>query len=101
MNHEMDTRTRSKILFGNSYMLEVCVGVAEVDDRVCLSSLLADSDLSPSVYAGPLKKLVQLGLLLDAPRPDDDHRDRWYAAADSQLWTAAVQLAERPKGDVP
>lgn len=56
-------------------------------------------DDSPSVYAGPLKKLVQLGLLLDAPLPDDDHRDRWYTATDSQLWSAAVQLAERSDGD--
>ena len=79
-------------------MLEVCASVAVADGRVSLASLLEDPDLSASVYAGPLKKLAELGLLLDAPLPGDGHRERWYVPTESQLWGAALQLADLTDG---
>ena len=87
-------RTKSKKLFGNSYMLEVMVGVAESPDRVNLTQLLVGKGVSPSSYSGPLRRLADVGLLRLAPRNDDDHRERWYEAKDSPLWDAAVELAQ-------
>jgi hypothetical protein len=88
-------RERSKELFRNSYMLEICAAIDRADGRVNLSSLIGGTHLSPSLYSGPLRRLARLGLLLDAPRPGDDHRSRWYEPAESQLWVAARELTTR------
>ena len=85
-------RKRSKELFRNSYMLEICAAMNPNDGRVNLATLVRDTGLSPSLYAGPLHRLVGLGLLLDDPRPGDDHRERWYLPVQSQLWAAARDL---------
>lgn len=62
------------------------------DGRVNLATLVGDTGLSPSLDAGPLHRLVGLGLLLDDPRPGDDHRERRYLRVESQLWVAARDL---------
>ncbi len=87
-------RTRSKELFRNSYMLEVCVAVARADERVNLTSLVEGTGLSASLYSGPVARLARLGLLVDDPRPGDDYRARWYSRADSWLWMAVQELVE-------
>lgn len=98
MNRRMtighEVRDRSKRLFGNRYMLEVCVAVARASDRVSLTHLATDGNVSPSLYSSPVSRLLQLGLLVEAPRADDDHRARWYKPAQSSLWQAAQELAE-------
>jgi hypothetical protein len=58
-----------------------------------LPTLVGDTGPSPSLYAGPLQMLVGLRLLLDDPRPGDDHRERWCSPVESQLRVAARDLA--------
>ena len=76
-------------------MLEVCAAIGRVTDRVNLSDLLGESELSPSVYVGPLRRLNLVGLLVPETRPDDDRRERWYRPVQSGLWLTAQELAER------
>jgi hypothetical protein len=87
-----DVRERSKRLFGNSYVLEVCAALADVPDRTTLTALIGDSGLSPSVYSGPLRRLRGLGLIVADAHPDDDHRERWFRPADTRLWETAKEL---------
>jgi hypothetical protein len=85
-------RRRSKDLFRNAYTLEVCALIERSDDRVNLTTLLGEEDLSPSLYSGPLRRLAGLGLLMDAGEPSDDRRERWYRPTESHLWLAAREL---------
>lgn len=87
-----DVRARSKRLFGNSYLLEVCAALADVQDRTNLTALIGDSGLSPSVYSVPLRRLRGLGLIVDDVRPEDDHRERWFRPAGTGLWATAKEL---------
>jgi hypothetical protein len=87
-----EVRVRSKRLFGHSYMLEICAALNDVTDRTTLTQLLGESSLSPSVYAGVLTRLRAVGLLVPDPRPDDDHRERWFRPEPSGLWAAAAEL---------
>lgn len=75
-------------------MLEICVALDPGLGRFNLTSLASAGGVAPASYSGPLGRLVGLGLLaLDGPQPGDDHRERWYRPADSQLWVAARELA--------
>lgn len=75
-------------------MLEVCSGIAEAfPDRVSLMALVGQSQLSPSVYSSPLRRLVEGGFLHDLGHDPDDHRTRWYLPEPSPLWGAAQELA--------
>jgi len=74
-------------------MLEICAAIDRADGRVNLTTLVAGTGLSPSLYSGPLRRLADLGLLLHDPQPDDDHRERWYSPVKSQLWVAARELS--------
>ena len=76
-------------------MLEVCAALSDVSDRTNLSTLLGSSDLSPSLYVGPLHRLEEVGLLVWDARPQDDRRERWYRPATVSLWRAARELADR------
>jgi len=89
-----EVRRRSKELFRNGYTLEVCAAIAGADGRVNLSGLVEGTGLSPSLYAGPLRRLAGLGLLLRDQRPGDDHRERWYRAEKSHLWVTARELSQ-------
>jgi hypothetical protein len=89
-----EVRARSKQLFGNSYMLEVCAALNEVDYRTNLTELLGTSGPSPSLYVGPLHRLVSAELLILDPRPDDDRRERWYRPTNTGLWRVARELAQ-------
>ena len=88
-----EIRRRSKALFRNAYVLEVSAAIT-AGKRFTLTSLLGDSGLSPSLYSGPLRRLVELGLIADDPQPADDHRERWYRAVKSPLWATARALAK-------
>lgn len=91
MNHKL--RIRSKSLFGNLYMLEVCSAIAEAfPERVSLMALVGEQALSPSVYSSPLRRLVQGGFLQDLGHDEEDHRTRWYEPQPSPLWEAAKEL---------
>ena len=85
-------RTTSKRLFGDRYMLEVCLAVSEADDRVNLSGLASSAHLSSSLYTKSVHRLRALGLLIDAPMKGDDYRVRWYRAAESGLWSVAREF---------
>ena len=86
-------RLLSKRLFGNAYMLEVCAALDAVDDRTNLTELVGPSGPSPSLYAGPLQRLLGAALLTPEPRPGDDRRARWYRPTRTGLWQAARELA--------
>lgn len=88
-----EVRIRSKRLFGNSYMLEVCAALEGVNDRTNLRALVGTSGPSPSLYAGPLHRLLSAGLLTPDARPDDDRRERWYRPTKTGLWRVALELA--------
>lgn len=87
-----EVRARSKRIFGNSYMLEVCAALDGVTDRTNLTELVAASAVSPSVYVGPLHRLLSEGLLLLDERPGDDRREHWYRPSTARLWRAAREL---------
>ncbi len=87
-----EVRVRSKRIFGNSYMLEVCAALDAVRGRTNLTELLGTSQMSPSVYAGPLHRLLSVELLIPDPRPGDDRRERWYRPAKVGLWRVAREL---------
>lgn len=87
-------RTTSKRLFGDRYMLELCLAVARATDRVNLSDLAASAQVTTSLYSKPVQRLRALELLLDAPMDGDDYRVRWYRRAESSLWTVARELAQ-------
>lgn len=89
-----DRRKRSKQLFGNSYMLEVCLEIARGPARTNQQMLIGRKAISPSVYTAPIKRLRDLELLLDAPRGSDDRRERWYTRAPSSLWQLARELGQ-------
>lgn len=92
----MDIRELSKLLFGNRYMLEVCRAIGERSPgRVNLASIIGARDVSASLYSGPLRRLHQAGLVIDAPHSDDDHRERWYEPVDLEFWSAAIDLSGR------
>lgn len=92
-----ETRDRSKHVFGNRYMLEVCVRIAESStERVSLVSLIGDSGLSPSLYSAPLRRLAAGGLLEDLGR---DQRTHWYGRRTSGFWAVALDLARSSFGD--
>lgn len=90
-----DPRERSKKIFGNGYMLEVCARIARANGRVCLTSLIPE-DLVPSQYHSPIKRLVDAGLLIPSAEVGDDRRSRWYRPVDSKLWRAAEELEVLP-----
>jgi hypothetical protein len=90
----VEVRRRSKELFRSAYMLEICAAVGDAD-RVNLTSLVARGGVAPAGYSGPIRRLADLGLLLHDRQPGDDHRERWYRPADSQLWVAARELATK------
>lgn len=86
-------RSRSKSLFGNLYLLEVCSDIADIfPERICLMGLVGEKELSPSVYSSPLRRLVHGGFLRDAGRDPDDHRTHWYVPEPSPLWDAAKAI---------
>jgi len=87
-----EVRLRSKRLFGNAYMLEVCAGLSAVQ-RTNLTALLGPAGPSPSLYAAPLRRLVDAGLLMLDPQPEDDRRERWYRPTPTDLWRVARELA--------
>ena len=101
MKHRMNSefRARSKDLFGNRYMLEICAQIAENPaKRVSLMSIRGDRDLSPSLYISPLSRLVRVGLLRDVGHEPHDHRTRWYEPAPAQLWAAADEIMRMSDG---
>jgi hypothetical protein len=89
----VELRVRSKRLFGNAYMLEVCAALDAVDDRTNLTELVGPLGPSPSLYAGPLHRLLGAELLVLETRPGDDRRARWYRPTKTGLWRAARELA--------
>ncbi len=88
-----EIRVRSKRLFGNGYVLEVCAALHAVRDRTNLTELVGTSGLSPSLYSGPLHRLLDVGLLTPDQRPEDDRRERWYRPTKTSLWRAARELS--------
>lgn len=92
-----EVRDRSKFVFGNRYMLEVCAALGGVSDRANLTSLVTGSGLSPSLYVGPLHRLSLVGLLEFDAREGDDRRERWFRPVPSSLWATAQDLSgQRP-----
>jgi DNA-binding transcriptional ArsR family regulator len=93
-NASEEVRVRSKQLFGNSYMLEVCAALDAVKDRTNLTELLHSSNTSPSLYSAPLHRLLEAGLITREPRSGDGYRERWYRPGKTGLWRVARELVK-------
>jgi hypothetical protein len=89
----VELRGRSKQIFGNRYMLEVCAAMSSVRGRTNLTELIGESGISPSLYAGPLHRLLRAELIGVDERPGDGRRERWYRPTRTSLWRAARDLA--------
>lgn len=96
--HDDEVRDRSKYVFGNRYMLEVCAALGGVSDRTNLTGLVTGSGLSPSLYVSPLHRLSLVGLLEFEARAGDDRRERWFRPMPSALWAAAQELSGQAPG---
>jgi hypothetical protein len=93
LRDSLELRGRSKQLFGNRYMLEVCAAMSSVRGRTNLTELIGESGLSPSLYAGPLHRLLRAELLTIDVKAGDGRRERWYRPTRTSLWRAARDLA--------
>jgi hypothetical protein len=82
----------SALLFGNRHKLELLTALANAEDgRVNLSLLATAQGVPASVYYGPIRTLIDAGLVQRlAPQPHDRHR--WYGRTESPLWACIRAL---------
>jgi len=83
------------LLFGNRHRLELLVALAEAQDGgVNLSMLAAVQGVPASVYYGPLRDLIDAGLVRRLDRSVGDRR-RWYSRTDHAVWECLRPLVGR------
>jgi len=83
----------SAVLFGNRHKLELLVALAEAgNEGVNLSTLSDTQGVSPSVYYGPIKDLISVGLAERLGRVSNDRRC-WYRRRHSGFWNGFSSLA--------
>lgn len=86
-------RELSRAAFNQTYRLEVMLAIAESDDGiVSLSGLATSLGLPVSNVQGPVRSLVKLGLLRQAP--SGDSRTKYLLRAPSAAWAWARELAD-------
>lgn len=88
-------RQMSAALFGNRYRLELLAALAESGDRgVNLSQLAEDRTVAPSVYYGPIRDLLNAGLVERLGQITGDRRC-WYRRREYGFWNTVSSLAQR------
>lgn len=86
-------RQISRHAFGQAYRLELMLAVADQPDGlVSLTELAANIGVAPSNLQGPLKCLVETGLVSELPRGDS--RRKFYLRNDSAAWAWASELRD-------
>ncbi|WP_370945334.1 hypothetical protein AB5J62_40635 [Amycolatopsis sp. cg5] len=91
-------RRVSAAVFGNRHKLELLLALAQAGDQgVNLSALSDERGVFTSVYYGPIRDLIEVGLVERLGRMPGDRRC-WYRRRESTLWdgvrAVAVDLAE-------
>ena len=87
-------RQLSALLFGNRHKLELLAALAMAeDDGVNLSLLAASQAVPVSVYYGPVKDLVNAGLVHRLERTPGDRR-RWYRRTNHRFWECVRPLVD-------
>ena len=95
---EMDAlRAVSRAAFGQSYRLEVMLAVVACEDGlVTQTSLARDLGLSVSNVQGPVRSLIDCGLLTELPRGDG--RSKFLLRNRSSAWDWAIELRTQVSG---
>ena len=89
----------SRAAFGQSYRLEVMLAVAASEDGlVTQTSLARELDLPVSNVQGPVRSLIDSGLLSELPRGDG--RSRFLLRNPSAAWDWARELHNQVTGRV-
>lgn len=83
----------SAAVFGNKHRLELLVALAEAgDEGVNLSELSEAQNAPASVYYGPIRNLMSVGLVDRLGRVAGDRRC-WYRRRESRFWDYVGPLA--------
>jgi hypothetical protein len=87
-------RWLSACLFGHRRKLELLAALAQAPDgRINLSALAQERGAAPAEYYPPVRDLMAIRLVAQAPPATGDRR-RWYERAGSeQVWAAVAALA--------
>src|SRR5689334_12518301 len=81
----------SRAAFGQTYMLEVMLSVADSDDGIVnLTDLAHDLGQATSNVQGPLRSLVDLGLI--SPAPQGDSKRKHYMRNPSSAWAWVTEM---------
>lgn len=88
-------RLMSAAVFGNRYRLELMVALAEGgEEGVNLSQLAEACTVAPSVYYGPIRDLLDAGLVERLGRIAGDRRC-WYRRREHGFWDVVPSLAQQ------
>lgn len=86
-------RRVSAVVFGNRHRLELLVALAEAgNEGVNLSQLSEAQEVPASVYYGPIRGLISVGLVDRLGRVTGDRRC-WYRRRESRFWDHVRSLA--------
>lgn len=86
-------RRISAAVFGNRHRLELLVALAEAGEAgVNLSELSDAQGVAASVYYGPIRALISVGLVDRLGRVAGDRRC-WYRRRESRFWDHVRSLA--------
>lgn len=88
-----ELRYISKTAFGQTYRLEVMLAVADSEDGlVNLTDLARSVGQQVSSIQAPLRDLIELGLVSEAP--SGDTKRKHYLRNPSSVWTWVRELAQ-------
>lgn len=91
-----ELRRLSRAAFNQTYRLEVMLFIADSDGFVTQTEVAQGLGLpSASNVQGPIRSLIECGLL--NPMPKTDNRSRFLARTDSPAWEWARQLRDRSR----
>lgn len=86
-----ELRALSRVAFGQTYRLEVMLAVADSQDGIVnLTDLARELGQSTSNIQGPLRSLVELGLVSAAPQGDSKRKH--YIRNPSSAWQWAREM---------
>lgn len=84
-------RTLSRAAFGQNYRLEVMLAIADSEDGLVTQTELAQAlGVSVSNVQGPVKSLVDCGLLTEMPQGDS--RSKFFLRNRSAAWDWAREM---------
>ena len=88
-----ELRAFSRSAFGQAYRLEVMLAVADSSDGIVnLTDLAHELGQSTSNIQGPLRSLVEIGLI--SPAPQGDSKRKHYIRNPSAAWQWAREMRD-------